>query len=177
MAKQNTSKYNTVILNPHKCKGCVTCMKRCPTEALRVRNGKASVMYDRCIGCGECVRLCPHQAKLPSYDSFDIIENYKYRIALPAPSFYGQFDNLSNIDYVLNGLLKIGFNDVFEVGRGANICSELTKIMFDQNKLVKPVISTACPAILDLILVRFHDLKPHLLQILAPMDFSAKLAI
>jgi ferredoxin len=134
-------------------------------------------MYDRCIGCGECVRLCPHQAKLPSYDPFDIINGYKYKIALPAPSLYGQFDNLSNVDYVLNGLLEIGFDDVYEVGRGANLCSELTKMLFDRGSLPKPVISTACPAILDLILVRFHDLTPHLLKLLAPVDVSAKLAI
>lgn len=152
-------------------------MKRCPTEAIRVRNGKASVMYERCIGCGECVRLCPHQAKLPSYDPFDTINGYKYKIALPAPSFYGQFDNLTNVDYVLNALLEIGFDDVYEVGRGANLCSEITKILFDRGSLKKPVISTACPAILDLILVRFHELKPHLLELLAPVDIAAKLAI
>lgn len=171
------AKHNTVILDPDKCKGCVTCMKRCPTEAIRVRNGKASVMYERCIGCGECVRLCPHQAKLPSYDPFDTINGYKYKIALPAPSFYGQFDNLTNVDYVLNALLEIGFDDVYEVGRGANLCSEITKILFDRGSLKKPVISTACPAILDLILVRFHELKPHLLELLAPVDIAAKLAI
>ena len=170
-------KHNTVILDPDKCKGCITCMKRCPTEAIRVRNGKASVMYERCIGCGECVRLCPHQAKLPSYDPFNIIKDYKYKIALPAPSLYGQFENLTNVDYVLNGLLEIGFDDVYEVGRGANLCSELTKILFDRESLKKPVISTACPAILDLILVRFHELKPHLLELLAPVDIAAKLAI
>ncbi len=170
-------KHNTVILDPDKCKGCITCMKRCPTEAIRVRNGKASVMYERCIGCGECVRLCPHQAKLPSYDPFDIIKDYKYKIALPAPSLYGQFENLTNVDYVLNGLLEIGFDDVYEVGRGANLCSELTKILFDRESFKKPVISTACPAILDLILVRFHELKPHLLELLAPVDIAAKLAI
>ena len=170
-------KHNTVILDPDKCKGCITCMKRCPTEAIRVRNGKASVMYERCIGCGECVRLCPHQAKLPSYDPFDIKKDYKYKIALPAPSLYGQFENLTNVDYVLNGLLEIGFDDVYEVGRGANLCSELTKILFDRESFKKPVISTACPAILDLILVRFHELKPHLLELLAPVDIAAKLAI
>ena len=170
-------RHNTVILDPDKCKGCITCMKRCPTEAIRVRNGKASVMYERCIGCGECVRLCPHQAKLPSYDSLDMINDYKYKIALPAPSLYSQFENLTNVDYVLNGLLEIGFDDVYEVGRGANLCSELTKKLFEQDKLVTPVISTACPAILDLILVRFHDLKPHLLNMLAPVDIAAKLSI
>lgn len=152
-------------------------MKRCPTEAIRVRNGKASVMYDRCIGCGECVRLCPHQAKLPSYDSFDCINGYKYKIALPAPTLYGQFDNVTNIDYILNGLLEIGFDDVFEVGRGANLCSELTKTIFDNNELEKPIISTACPAILELIMVRFHDLRSHLLNLLAPVDVAAKLAL
>ncbi|MBQ4587445.1 MAG: 4Fe-4S binding protein, partial [Clostridia bacterium] len=87
---------NTVTLDPSKCKGCVTCMKRCPTEAIRVRDGKASVIYDKCIGCGECVRLCPHHAKITSYDKLDVINSYQYKIALPAPSFYGQFNNLDD---------------------------------------------------------------------------------
>ena len=177
MRFKETRRYNPVILDADKCKGCITCMKRCPTEAIRVRNGKASVMYDRCIGCGECVRLCPHYAKLPSYDPFDSIFDYKHKIALPAPSLYGQFDNLSDINIVLNGLLELGFDDVYEVGKGASLHSELTKILYDSNKLQKPVISTACPAILELILVRFHDLKKHLLQMLAPVDIAAKLAI
>ena len=89
----------TVTLDPAKCKGCLTCMKRCPTEAIRVRDGIASVMYDKCVGCGECVRLCPHHAKIPSYDKFEIVNDYKYKIALPAPSFYGQFNNLHDVNY------------------------------------------------------------------------------
>ncbi len=167
---------HTVILDAEKCKGCVTCMKRCPTEAIRVRNGKASVLYERCIGCGECVRLCPYHAKLASYDSFDTIFSYRYRIALPAPSLYGQFNNLTDIDYVLNGLLALGFDDVFEVGRGAELVSEATKIILDRGKLKRPVISTACPAVLELILARFHNLKGNLVNLLAPVDVAAKLA-
>ena len=168
--------FHTVFLDADKCKGCVTCMKRCPTEAIRVRNGKASVFYDRCIGCGECVRLCPSHAKLASYDSFDTINDFKYKIALPAPSLYGQFNNLTDVNYVLNGLLALGFDEVFEVGRGAEYASAVTKIIFDQNKVKYPVISTACPAVLELILSRYHNLKDNLLNILAPVDISAKLA-
>ena len=63
MNEEVKSMLNTVMLDPDKCKGCITCMKRCPTEAIRVRNGKAKVLYERCVACGECVRLCPHQAK------------------------------------------------------------------------------------------------------------------
>lgn len=150
---------HTVTLDADKCKGCVTCMRRCPTEAIRVRNGKAKVYYERCIGCGECVRLCPHHAKKAAYDPFEIINNFKYKIALPAPSLYGQYNNMTNLDYVLNGLLKIGFDDVFEVGRGAELVSEATNILLGRDNLKKPIISTACPAVLELIMLRFNNLK------------------
>ncbi len=167
---------HTVTLDADKCKGCVTCMKRCPTEAIRVRNGKAKVLYERCIGCGECIRLCPHHAKKASFDAFEIIHKYKYKIALPPPSLYAQFSNLTDINYVLNGLLEIGFDDVFEVARGAELISEASKILLDKGHIRKPVISTACPAVLELIMVRYKHLQPHLLNLLAPVDVVAKLA-
>lgn len=171
-----SKKLHTVTLDESKCKGCVTCMKRCPTEAIRVRNGKAKILYERCIGCGECVRLCPHNAKLASYDSFETINNYKYKVAVPAPALYGQFNNLTNIDTVLNGLIAIGFDDVFEVGRSAELVSEVTKIEIDQKRTKKPVISTACPVVLELIYVKYKNLIPHLTTLLAPVDIAAKLA-
>ncbi len=167
---------HTVMLDPEKCKGCVTCMRRCPTEAIRVRDGKASVDYERCIGCGECVRLCPHHAKLPSHDSWDSLNDFKYKIALPAPSLYGQFNNLDSVDYVTNGLLAIGFNEVYDVGKAAEYITGVTKILLDQNAVKKPVISTACPAIVELIMMRYHNLTENLLPVIAPVDLAAKLA-
>lgn len=167
---------HTVMLDPDKCKGCVTCMRRCPTEAIRVRDGKASVAYERCIGCGECVRLCPHHAKLPSHDSWDSINDFKYKIVLPPPSLYGQFNNLENIDTVLNGLLALGFDEIAEVGLSAEYISGVTKIVMDRNEVKKPIISTACPAIVELIMMRYHNLSEHLLPVLAPVDVAAKLA-
>lgn len=170
--------FHAVTLDIDKCKGCVSCMKRCPTEAIRVRDGKARILYERCVGCGECIRICPYNAKKASYDSFDIVKNsdFKYKVALPAPSLYGQFENLDNLNYVIEGLLKIGFDDVFEVGRSAELLSELTRKKYEEGNLKLPVISTACPAVLELILIRFHDLKDNLLQLLTPADVSAKLA-
>ncbi len=169
-------KLHTVTLDTEKCRGCVTCMKRCPTEAIRVRDGKASIIYDLCISCGECVRLCPHHAKKPAYDSFDTIFNYKYRIALPAPSLYAQFPGLKDVNEVLNGLLSIGFDDVYEVGRAAELVSEATKILFNRDAVKLPAISTACPVVLELILARHHNMLENLLPLQAPADIAAKLA-
>lgn len=50
--------YHSVRLDMDKCKGCTTCLKRCPTEAIRIRNNRASILNERCIDCGECIKVC-----------------------------------------------------------------------------------------------------------------------
>lgn len=40
----------------------------------------------------------------------------------------------------------------------------------------RPIISTACPAVLELILVRFHSLADRLLPMKAPVDIAINLA-
>lgn len=170
------NKMHAVTLDADKCRGCVTCMKRCPTEAIRVRNGKASIIYDRCINCGECVRLCTHHAKVPKYDAFEIINNFKYKIALPAPTLYAQFPGLKDVNRVLTGLLQIGFDDVYEVGRAAELVTEATKIVFNHGEVKFPAISTACPAVMDLILSKYHGMVDNLLPVYAPVEIAARLA-
>ena len=43
-------------------------------------------------------------------------------------------------------------------------------------RLPKPVISSACPAVVRLIRVRFPDLCDHVLNLNAPMEVSAMMA-
>ncbi len=168
--------FHSVTLNPDRCRGCITCVKRCPTEAIRVKNGKAMIIKERCIDCGECIRVCPHRAKKAVFDKLSMLQDYEYKVAMPAPALYGQFYNLDNVDYILNGLLDIGFDDVFEVGRAAELVSECTRNILHNGDLPKPVISTACPAVLRLIKVRFPKLIPHLLGVKAPVDVAAEIA-
>ena len=79
--------YHSVRLETDYCKGCTTCMRYCPTQAIRVQHGKAKIIREKCIDCGECVRRCPYRAKKVLSDSFDALENYKHNIALVAPAF------------------------------------------------------------------------------------------
>ncbi len=168
--------FHSVTLDPGRCKGCTSCVKRCPTEAIRVKDGKATIIKERCIDCGECIRVCPHHAKKAVFDKLTMLENFEYNVALPAPALYGQFNNLDNVDYVLNGLLEIGFDDVFEVARSAELVSEFTRTYLEDPACQKPVISTACPAIVRLIRVRFPKLISHLLPARAPVDVAAMIA-
>lgn len=168
--------YHSVRLDPELCKGCINCIKRCPTQAIRVRNGKAQIKSEFCIDCGECIRVCPHHAKHATYDTLDVMKQYKYTVALPAPSLYSQFNNLDDVDIVLNALLRMGFDDVFEVSAAAELVSDATREYLTQHQEQEPVISTACPSVVRLIRVRFPNLISHLLPLNPPVEVAAVLA-
>ncbi len=167
---------HSVLLEPSKCTGCTTCLKHCPTEAIRIKDGHAVINDKRCIDCGECIRNCPHQAKKAVSSKLDAMDRFKYKIALPAPTLYGQFDNLDDINYVLDGLLKIGFDDVFEVSKAAELVSAYTRLYLKTEGVVKPIISSACPVIVRLISLRFPSLSNNILHMLPPMEVAAMLA-
>ena len=168
--------FHSVTLDSDKCMGCTNCIKHCPTEAIRVRSGKACIISERCIDCGECVRVCPHHAKRAQSDPLSVIESFPYAIALPAPTLYGQFNHLDDIDIVLTGLKRLGFDEVFEVSRAAELVSEATRRLMREWKLRLPVISSACPAVVRLIRVRFPDLCGHVLPLASPMELAARTA-
>ena len=169
---------HSVTLELSRCKGCTNCIKRCPTEAIRVRDGHAIIKEERCIDCGECIRVCPYQAKKAIFDKFEDFDNYKYKIALPAPALYGQFDDIddNNIDEILTALLECGFDAIFEVSRAAELVTEYTRRYMNQEGLNKPVISSACPAIVRLIVQRFPYLTENLLPLMPPIEYAARLA-
>ncbi len=168
--------FHSVELNADLCCGCTNCLKRCPTEAIRIRGGKAHILSERCIDCGECIRICPHHAKHARSNQLEEINNYKIKIAIPAPALFGQFNNLNDIDIVLTGLRALGFDVVYEVSRGAELVSEATRRMIAEGKLNKPIISSACPAVVRLIKIRFPELCGNVMPLLAPMEVAARMA-
>ncbi|NLM74223.1 MAG: 4Fe-4S binding protein [Clostridiaceae bacterium] len=170
------SYFHSVTLNKDKCKGCTNCIKHCPTEAIRVRGGKAVIIAERCIDCGECIRKCPYHAKKAVTDPVDFIHNFKYKIALPAPSLYGQFGPNFTRSQIIKALGEMGFDFVFEVARAAEIVTNATKEYLEKEDIKKPVISSACPAVVRLIQVRFPSLIDNLLKIESPMEVAAALA-
>ena len=166
--------FHSVTLDSEKCRGCTNCVKGCPTEAIRVRNGKAKIIKERCIDCGECIRRCPYHAKLSITDPRVLTKDYKYNIIMTPPSFYGQFKGVSDVNVILTALKKIGFDDVYEVARGAEYVTEATAQLMREGKLPKPAISSACPTINRLISIRFPDLIDNIVKLISPMEVAAE---
>ncbi len=167
---------HSVRLEPEKCVGCTTCIKKCPTEAIRVRKGRARIIDERCIDCGECIRTCPHGAKKAVSDPLSLIAGYRRTIAIPAPALYAQFDERWSIDRLLSGLLALGFDEVFEVAEAAEIVTAATQELMKRADLPRPLISSACPAVVKLVQLRYPSLIPHLVPLLPPVEVAARIA-
>ncbi|NMC32028.1 MAG: 4Fe-4S dicluster domain-containing protein [Veillonellaceae bacterium] len=168
--------YHSVRLLGDRCIGCVSCARHCPTEAIRIRGGKARITESRCIDCGECIRYCPNHAKTAVTDSLDDLKIYRYNIALAAPSLYAQFDKNISVTSILAGLQRLGFNKVAEVARGAEIATAALREHLRTPGIKRPVISSACPAAVRLMLVKFPELIDHLSPIDAPVEIAARIA-
>jgi iron only hydrogenase large subunit-like protein len=171
-----SSFFHSVTLDYEKCKGCTNCIKRCPMEAIRVHDGKAKITEERCIDCGECIRFCSNHAKVAVTDSLDKLSAFQHRIALPAPSFFGQFKDEDNIEDVLGAFLDIGFDNVFEVALAAEVVGFIVHRYLAIKKYDKPLFSSACPAVLRLLQIKYPDLLDRVIPIMTPMEVAARMA-
>lgn len=168
---------NSLILNTDRCTGCTVCVKACPTEAIRVTRSKAVIYNARCIDCGRCVSVCPHHAYSVRSDSLDRLEQYKYNIVIPDTSFYGQFKNLYDLNIVNEGLLALGFDDVYPAAIGAELLADLWKkdgsTIFEED-LIR--VTSECPAVVRLVAMEFQDLIPNVVDSLCAFEVTAVLA-
>ena len=171
-----TRRYHSVRLDKSQCRGCTNCLKHCPTEAIRVRGGRAHIIDERCIDCGECIRICEYHAKIAVTDPLSALEKYKYTIALPAPSLYSQFKHIKGRGIILEALRKIGFTDVFEVARGADIATRAIRDRLEKPDCPRPLISSACPTVVRLIQVRFPSLIDNIVDVRQPMEIAGMVA-
>jgi Pyruvate/2-oxoacid:ferredoxin oxidoreductase delta subunit len=49
-------------VNTSECVSCGACIKKCPVEAIKIKDKKIHVDQDICIGCGVCQRSCAVKA-------------------------------------------------------------------------------------------------------------------
>ncbi|SHE96587.1 [Fe-Fe] hydrogenase large subunit C-terminal domain-containing protein [Caloramator proteoclasticus] len=163
--------FHSVALISEKCIGCTKCMMNCPVEAIRVKGGKAVIYNEKCIDCGECIKVCPYGAHISIKNSLDDIQRYKKKIAIPSVTLYSQFGKNVEPDVINEGLLKLGFDEVFDITFSCDIASETLKK--DLERVEKPAISTLCPTVVRLVETEYPSLVGHLVKMLTPIEISA----
>ncbi len=79
-------------------------------------------------------------------------------------------------EQVLATLRAIGFDYVVDVAFGADLVGEKIREAIETSSADRPLIISACPAVVRLIQVRFPNLVEHVLPIISPMRAAAKIA-
>jgi len=165
--------HHALKIQEDSCIGCTHCIRACPTEALRVKGGKAHLIMERCVDCGECMRVCPVNAIKIDEDDFSRIFEFEHRVALVPSVFIGQFARNIATRKIYSGMLEEGFTHVYEAEHGAGILIGLINQYLKEKPDLRPVISSFCPAIVRLIQVRFPALVDNILPYKAPLDLAA----
>lgn len=155
------------------CMGCTHCMTVCPTQAIRVRDGKAIIIDERCVDCGNCCKVCPVSAILIEQDDFQEVFNYPVRVALVPSVFIGQFPSKIKTGDVYGGLKSLGFTHIVEIDSVVELVQQAYDRITGDSAIELPAISTFCPAIVRLIQVRFPSLVNHLIGVKPPSDVAA----
>jgi len=158
---------NLVYTIPDLCRVCYTCVRECPVKAIRINEGQAVVIQERCIACGNCTRVCRQGAK-QYRESIEraslLLRSQSMVVAIVAPSFVAEFEELHDYQSFVGMLRALGFNAVHEVAFGADLVSrEYEKLFRRENK--RGYISSDCPAIVSYV----EKYEPELLNDLAPI--------
>ena len=169
--------YHALQIDEEHCIGCSRCMKICPTEAIRIFGGKASIQEHRCVDCGKCYEVCPVQAVSIKDDDFEAFRRYKHSGALLPAVFMGQFPDDISVSKVYATLYELGFAHVMEVESAAMIYRDAKEKYSREHPDIRPLISSFCPAIVRLIQIKYPSLAENVMPIKVPLDLSAMYAI
>jgi iron only hydrogenase large subunit-like protein len=159
---------------PELCQGHIACMRRCPTQAIRVRDGKSTFSEELCIDCGGCISACPSNAIIPTIDLVESISQYKYKVIVPTPVLYSQFDPRIHPYVIHLGLKQLGFDEVIDVTKTSAILSRALKLYLQGYKGRTPLISSYCPSVVRLIQVKYPDLVELIIPIDVPREIAAR---
>ncbi len=161
---------NPVYTIENECQDCYKCIRHCRCKAIKIVNGKASVIPGACVACGECVKVCPAHAKKIRSDLArlrQMLNNGEKIYASIAPSFVGYFKNVS-IGQLANALMKAGFTGVSETAHGAEAVSARNCELLKDSKLPL-MISSACPATVDYILKYRPEYAKYISPVQSPL--------
>ncbi|HEY6874707.1 MAG TPA: sigma 54-interacting transcriptional regulator [Geobacteraceae bacterium] len=158
-----------IITLTEKCRKCYSCVRSCPVKAIKVDKSYTEIIFDRCIGCGNCLNNCPQKAKIVT-DKVAVTERLLASgqpvVAVLGCSFPAFFHNVSPGQLVA-GLKRLGFAEVHEGAYGAELVAPLYAEMME--KTSAPLISSHCPAIVDLIERHYPKLIKNLVGVVSPM--------
>ncbi len=154
-------------INREECKGCMRCIPTCPSEAIRVKKGRAAIDNSRCIACGTCFRQCRHGAvqqisEVEKVKGF--IRSGRKVILSMDPACLAFLPHGMNMEQLASAVQSLGVWDVADASEAYSaVAAEYVRLI--QEKPGENIIFSACPVVQNLL----EQFYPELLSSLAPV--------
>jgi anti-sigma regulatory factor (Ser/Thr protein kinase)/Na+-translocating ferredoxin:NAD+ oxidoreductase RNF subunit RnfB len=176
----------SLYVMPGRCTDCRRCLAACPTQALRVRNSRPVVLEHLCIDCAACIEACGPRALTVrnEMDGIDDLPDRREALLAVPPALLSGCGPRYSPRQVLGGLGSLGFSDVttsarYEAALRSSVLEFAAKRQpaFERDAEPNrapgdraPAISPACPAVVNLLELKFPSLLPHLAPFASPWE-------
>jgi iron only hydrogenase large subunit-like protein len=157
-----------------RCNECMSCVRICPTQAIRVHKHKIEVLNELCIDCGECTNACPKRVFEPLFDGVENFNSYKYKVVIPSPVLYTQFSANVHPTWIHKSLIRMGFDEVVDIGEETEKFGVVLKHHYEKHPEAIPLVSSFCPAVVRLIQVRYPNLIKNIIPLEVPREMLAR---
>lgn len=67
-----------ITIDRVKCNLCNLCVRLCPTNVFKIKDGFIVIEEDICIICYGCIRLCPVGAISIDVTGYDVVDYVRY---------------------------------------------------------------------------------------------------
>jgi anti-sigma regulatory factor (Ser/Thr protein kinase)/NAD-dependent dihydropyrimidine dehydrogenase PreA subunit len=151
-----------------RCTQCLACMRACPTRAVRVHRGRPEIIGELCVDCTDCLAACPSGAIALAETTAEVRPAGSAVLVVP-PAFLAQFSPGIRPARVLATLDRLGFGSVMTTLPWEMALRAAVDRYLAEESPALPVISPVCPAVVNLIALRFPALIEHLAPLLSPM--------
>ena len=148
------------------CRDCYACVRSCPVKAIKITTGHAQVVADMCILDGTCIAACPQGAKQVA-DNTDLVRTMlaTERVAFSLAPSIAAFYTPAVVAAALRQLGAVAVTETAETAGWVSLATYEAK----RNGQGSPVISSSCPAVVNLVEKYYPGCLTYLAPVVSPM--------